>query len=60
MTQEKIPIEGAKSDQPTRLTYEDFPFANNQTDFSLDDPNYDAWIKESIMIAIKSIIVHMK
>ena len=29
-------------------------------DFCLDDPNFDGWIKESIMIAIKSIIVHMK
>jgi len=30
------------------------------TEFCLDDPNFDGWIKESIMIAIKSIIVHMK
>lgn len=43
-----------------RTTYENYPFPNNQTEFCLDDPNFDSWIKESIMIAIKSIIVHMK
>ena len=43
-----------------RQTYTDFPFPENMIDFCLDDPNFDGWIKESIMMAIKSIIVHMK
>jgi hypothetical protein len=29
-------------------------------DFSLEEVNFDGWMKESIVIAIKSIIIHMK
>lgn len=65
VTQEKVtPPDGTpistQASKDQRVTYENYPFVNNQTEFCLDDPNFDGWIKESIMIAIKSIIVHMK
>lgn len=42
------------------MTYVDYEFDDDMTGFQLKQINRDIWIKESIMIALKSIVRHMK
>jgi len=42
-------------------TYIDYVFPENQMEFKTAiDYSLDIWTKESIMIALKSIVIHMK
>jgi hypothetical protein len=41
-------------------TYVDFNFPENQMEFKPYDYSIDIWTKESIMLALKSIVIHMK
>ena len=41
-------------------TYVDWEFQDDMTDFKLRQINQDVWMKESIMVALKSIVKRMK
>ena len=41
-------------------TYDDFNFEEDLVEFQLKDIDYDLWMKETIMIAIKSIVRRIK
>ena len=41
-------------------TYIDFNFPENQMEFKPYDYSIDIWTKESIMLALKSVVIHMK
>jgi hypothetical protein len=41
-------------------TYDDFDFKEDLVEFQLKDIDYDLWMKETIMIAIKSIVRRIK
>ena len=41
-------------------TYDDFEFKNDLVEFQLKDIDFDLWMKETIMIAIKSIVRRIK
>lgn len=57
---EKLPSDSTGGSSPQRTTYEDYPFEDDRLEFSTEDPNFDGWIKESIMLAVKSLIVFIK
>lgn len=41
-------------------TYDDFEFKDDLVDFQLQDIDNDLWMKETIMIGIKSIVRRIK
>ena len=53
--------DASKKDSSEKIvTYVDYEFDDDMTGFQLKQINRDIWIKESIMIALKSIVRHMK
>ena len=41
-------------------TYKDFAFQKEGLEFYLEEPNLDLWIKESIMLFMKSVVQFLK
>ncbi len=53
-------LDQVRIDRNPQQTYENFEFKDNLVEFSLEDVNFDGWMKESIVLAIKSVILNMK
>lgn len=51
--------ERGENDQPVKR-YMGQGFPENQCEFNLDDPDFDSWIKETLMQGMFSILKHLK
>lgn len=53
-------ITGERETDTPHRSYKDFAFPDDQCEFSLEDPDFDSWIKETVMIGIHSVLKHLK
>ena len=58
--EDEKPSESEQNNGKKFNTYDDFDFKDDLVDFQLKDIDNDLWMKETIMIAIKSIVRRIK